>query len=134
MLIRVVGIAYAQPIADTLRETLPFRLVFPDGFPAFRVICSDAKPFNIFLALKSKLFFHLQLHRKSVGVPPTFSHYIFPPHGLVSAKEIFEGSANEVVDARTPVGRRRTLEENEGFSALPRIDGALKDAVLGPEL
>ena len=77
----------------------------------------------------AQLFLHAQLYGESVCIPSRFAFYLLPFLGLVSAKQVFDGSSHNVVHARFTVGRGRTLKKYKRFSVFTLRNAFFKDVV-----
>ncbi len=75
----------------------------------------------------------LELHRQAVRVPAGLARHAVAAHRLVARKEVLEDARDDVVRAGPPVGRRRSLVEDELRRVLAALETLLEDAVLLPE-
>src|SRR6185437_5422933 len=87
--------------------------VLEDTFLAERVELLDADALDLLLAGDSELLLDFDLDRKSMRVPTGLSRYVKTGHRAMTAEEILDRSREYVMDSRTSVGCRRSLEEDE---------------------
>ena len=64
-----IGIFHVGPEAHTVAHLFPFALVFPDGFLTLLDKGGHPIGLDLLLAVQAQFFFHLQLHRKAMGIP-----------------------------------------------------------------
>ena len=68
-----------------------------------------------------------------MGVPAALTLDDVPLHGLPSAYHVLEQPRDDVVDARSAVGRGRPLEEGEWAGTVSaRLDGRLEGTLFVP--
>ena len=129
-----VGVVKVHPVRHAFRHFTPGLFVGPDGFTAGVVEGLHAKGFDLLVRHQVEALLHFDFHRQTVGVPAAFSLNNEALHRLPAADEVLVGPSHHVVDARFPVRGWRPLEENEGCTAAPCLDGGLKRTFLGPLL
>ena len=86
---------------------------------------------NILLC-NTKLFLYAKLNGESVSIPASLARHLKTVHCLISVEGVLDCTGEHVVDARVSVRRRRTLEEDELWTAFAFIDRLVEDVKLHP--
>ena len=128
-----VGIIHVGPEANLTGEILPHALVFPYALLTLLDEGSDAVFLDLLLAVQTKRLFHLQLHRKSVGVPARFSGNHIALHGAVSGDHVLDCAGLHMADMGLAVCGRRSVIKGIGRTAFSDLQALLKNLVLFPE-
>ena len=100
------------PEAHGKGKILPHALIFPDVLLAELNKRSNSVGFDLVLTVDADLLFHLQLHRKSVGVPSGLPRYHLALHGLVTRNQILDASGKHVSDMGLAVRCWRAVIEH----------------------
>ena len=127
--VRVVDV---HPVPDALGELLPLGEIRPHGLLALRVELPDPKLLDLCLSREPELLFNLKLNRQPVRVPASFTIDMESAHRLVPRNQVLERTGFHMVDARTPVGRRRPLVKNKIAHRSRLFQGFLEDCILLP--
>ena len=134
VLIGNVGIVEVQPETDAPGQFVPLCFLFPNAFAALLIELGNAIFLNLLFLLDTKRFFYLNFNRQTVGVPAGFTLNAVTLHGTQATNQIFDGSRNDMMDARLAVCSWRPLIENEGLRRVPAFDAFLEDPVVIPIL
>ena len=126
-----VGARVVEPVADPLREALPFLLVGEDRLAAALVEPRDAALLDLALVLDAELLLRLDLDRQSVGVPSCHARNVAAAHRLVAADQVLDRTADDVVQTGTSVGGGRPLVEDERL-AVDRGSEAPAEGLFAP--
>ena len=130
---RAVGPVGVDPEADPLGQALPLVEVGEHRLAAERVELGDAVGLDLGLARDPQPLLHLELHRQAVAVPAAPPVHETAAHGLEAREDVLEDARQDMVRARTPVGRGRPLVEDEGLTAGALLQAAREDVALAPE-
>src|SRR5690606_1005431 len=103
-----------------------------DGLPTHLVEARDPEPLDVRLAADSELLLRLDLDRQTVRVPPRDARDAVAEHRPVTAHQVLDRAADDVMEARPSVGRRRALVEDEGLAVGVRVQRPPKEVLLGP--
>ena len=79
-----------------------------------------------------QLLLDLELHRKTVRVPPRLTLDVEALHGLVPAEEVLEGPSQDVVSTRLAIGGRGAFVEDEARLALADVERLAEGVLLLP--
>ena len=134
IMVGYVRIIHIRPEADLPGKILPHALIFPYALFTFLNERGDSVLFNLFLAVQAQKLLHLQLHRKSVGIPAGLSGNHIPLHGTVTGNHILDGTGFHVADMRFPVCGGRSVIKGISRAALPDFHTFFKYFVVFPEL
>jgi hypothetical protein len=129
-----VGPGVVQPIADPLGELLPVLLVREDRCLAHLVESGNTQLLDLRLSTDPELPLRLDLHREAVGVPACDAGNAEPLHRPMPAYEVFQRSADDVVETRPAIRRGGALVEDEGMPFGVRLEGLPKEILLTPGL
>src|SRR5207245_10213587 len=127
-----VGVLVVQPVGDPLRQRFPVGLVLEDVLAAEAVEFFDAVRLDLLLARNTEHPLDLDLDGEAVGVPARDARPALPPHSVVAANQILDRAREHVMDARTPVGRRRSFVEHERRPVAGGLLGLLEQAPVLP--
>src|SRR4029450_8221782 len=97
-------VLYVEPVAYSIGETLPLRLILEYALAGPSVEFLHPKALDVFLSRELQLLLHLDLHWQSVGVPPSDPGNRFSAHGVEPAYQIFDRPGKHVMDAGATVG------------------------------
>src|SRR5690606_30479264 len=79
-----------------------------------------------------ELLFRLDLDGESMRIPPGNSGYATPLHRAVAAHQILDRARDDVVQPRTAIRGRRSLEEDEGLPIGGCVQRPAKEVLLAP--
>ena len=123
---------HIDPIPHEVRKVAPLLGVHHHIATAMRIILFDRNLLaNIFFS-DTQFFFNPQFYGQSMGVPTCFTIHLESLHGLVSAKNVLNGTRHHVVTARVSIGRGRTFKENIGWATFALADAAMEEISLIP--
>lgn len=126
----IIGIVaiLIDPVGDAAGEGFPLLDVLPDALAAQAIKLGNAELFDIGFAIEAKFFFNLDLNRQAVGVPTfTATDDAMALHGPVAEDHILKRAANDMVQTRTTIGRRRAFIEDK--RPLAAGEGAFNDPI-----
>ena len=132
--VRHVRLVVVEPIADPIRQGLPIALVPEHTLPASAIELRHSESFDITLAVEVERLLDLDLHRKSVGIPPRDPGDRAPFQRVVTAHEVFDGTGEHMMDTGSSVSSRWTLIEHERRCVLRRLERLAKQILLPPLL
>ncbi len=115
-----IWVIHIDEIAHAPGHLTPLLFIGEYGLPALLIEFTNSVFLNILLSVHVQLFFYLDLHGKSVGIPTGLPLYHITLHGLVTQHGVFQRPCHDVMNARTAVGRRRSFIEQEGRSSFSR--------------
>ena len=128
-----VRVFHVSPVSDPFRHLFPFALIFPYALFAFLDKRFNAVFFYILLTVHSQKFFHFQLDRESVRIPPRFAQDMFALHRLVTGNDILHDTRKDVPDMRLAVRRRRSVVKREFLAAFVLFHTVFKHMLFFPE-
>ena len=129
---RDIGPAVVEPITDAFGEVLPLLPVREHRITTSLVELGDAQSLDFGLSRDPQSFFGLDLDGEAVSIPPRDPRDLPSLHRPQPADQILDGAADDVVQARSPVRRGRTLEEHEGLSVRGSRDRHLEEILVPP--
>ena len=112
-----VSVLEVGPVAHPLRHVQPRADVPQHRLAAPLVEAFNPVRLNIPLAGQAEFLLHRDLDRQSVAVPASPARNLESLHGLEPGKQVLERPRLDVVCARQPVSRRRSLIESPGRAA-----------------
>ena len=114
-----VRVIHVRQIAGTFTHISPHIREGEYRFPALLIEFLDSVFLNVLLSAHAQVLLHLDLHRKSVGIPAGPGCDLEALHPLIAVDGILQCTGHHMVNARLAVRCRRSLEENELRSAFP---------------
>src|SRR5574344_382602 len=129
-----VRVVHIHPVADTLGKIPPFGSIFHHLLAAGAVVflntylCPD-----VFLG-DAELLLDSKFDRESVSIPAGTAADLVTGLRLIAADSILDRACHHMMDARHPVGGRRSFEENKLRSTFTKLEGLLKRPLLLPLL
>ena len=127
-----VGIAQVDPEAHDLGEIIPFALVLHHRLPAFPVELLHRNALAYVFFGNSEFLFHLQFHGKAMCVPSALAPHPVAFQGFVAAKDVFDRTRHDVVDAGGAVGRGGAFVKSELRRSRAQCYRFLKNPVFFP--
>ena len=127
-----IGMLHVNPEANALGHCLPFLEVSKDTLTAAGIEAGNTVFLNLCFTRKSKLSFHLQLHRQAMGIPTGDARGIIALHCLIARYNVFEDTSQHMMDTGTTVSGRWSLIKSEARATLTSFYATLKDAVFPP--
>ena len=124
---------HIRPECHPVGHILPLVLVLPHAFLALFDERLDAVLFDGGFAVQMEHFFHFQLHRQAMGIPPRLAQHILALHGLEPGDQVLDSAGFDMADMRPAVRRGRPVKEREALLPLVMVEGLFDDAVLLPE-
>ena len=125
LVVRDVRFVEVDPETDPLGEVLPLAHVTPDALLAELDERFNAVVFDLLAGFfQAQRLADFQFDRQAVRVPARLALAAETAHGAVAGENVLHGAGEAVPRVRHPVGRRRTLEENESrrvFTAYERL-------------
>ena len=134
VLVGDVRVLHIGPKAHRVREIFPHALIFPNALFAFFNKGLYAVCFNLLFAVQPQQFFHFQLYRQAMGVPPCFARHHIALHSAVTRNHIFDAARLYMADMRLAIGRGRAVIKGVGGAVFSGIDTFFKDIMFFPEL
>ncbi len=132
---REVGFVEVDPESHALSHRLPVGDVAHDRDAAFLDEVADTDlALDALLVEDPELLLDLVLDGQPVSIPASLSRTVKTAHRLVTRVQILERPGEHMVNAGTPVGRRRTLVEDEQLPVRALLDHALEHALALPEV
>ena len=128
-----IRVFHIRPEANAVGHGFPVGLVFPDRLLAFLDKRLDSVGFNLLFAVEAELFFHLDLHRKPMGIPARLAQHVVTLHGLIARDDILDRAREHMADVRLSVCRRRPVKEGIRLCALSQAHAFLEDLLLLPK-
>ena len=128
-----IGIFHVGPEAYTVAHLFPFALVFPDGFLALLDKGGHPIGLDLLLAVQAQFFFHLQLHRKAMGIPARLAQHIVALHGAIAGNDVLDGTGEDMADMGLAIGGGGAIVEGIGGRAPTQLHALFKDTRLLPE-
>ena len=113
-----VGIVEVHPISHLLGQVGPFARIFHHLAAAGSVVFVHGDFLADILLGDTEHFLYAQFDGQSVGIPSGLATHLVALHGLEPAEGILDGASQHVVNTGHAVGRRRSLEEEEGLMPL----------------
>ena len=127
-----VGVLHIDPISHFFGELVPDVGVAHDGlFTSLVVGVYTDFGTDVFFG-DAEFFFYAELYRQAVGIPTCFAVYLLSFEGLVTAKDIFNGAAHDVVNTGQTIGRRRPFIKDKRGSSVALCHGLLKNGFFLP--
>ena len=127
-----IGILHIDPISHFFSELVPDIGVAHDRlFTSFIVGIYTDFGTDVFFG-NAKFFFNAEFYRQAVGVPTGFAMYLLSFECLVTTKDIFNGTAHDVVNAGQTIGRRRTFIKDKRGCSVALCHGLLKNGFFLP--
>ena len=130
-----VGMLVVEPVRDPVGELSPIR----SG--SLKTLCAragvelrHAEPLDLLLPVELELLLDLDLDRQAVGVPARDAGDLLALHRVVAADQVLDRAGEDVMDARTAVGRGRALVEHERLAAAVGLEGPPEQALGLPAL
>ena len=127
-----VGMLQINPIAHLVGQVRPLIRVHHDVLAAGIVVVIHADFLTDILLGDAEALLHTQFHGKSVGVPSGLAVHLIALHGLIAQDGVLDGTSHHMMYARVSVGRRRSLEEYVGRTALALRNTAVEEVFLLP--
>jgi len=133
-----IGMVKVNKIAHLLGKLTPFGRKLHHILPTAMVILLHGDIFFrclvVYIFLRyPEILLHSKLHRQTVGIPTGLARHTKPLHGFQTADGVLDGTRNDVVNARTAVGGRRTFIKHKRFLRIALLHAALKDLLLFPK-
>ncbi len=123
-----------HPVGDAACQLVPFFLVARDAVSTGLVECGDAETFNLLAPVKTQFLFDFDFNREAVRVPACFAFNLEPFEGLIAAKNVFDGTTQNMVYAWSSVSRWRPFVEREAFPPFTDLHAALKGSLRVPKM
>ena len=128
-----VGMLHIRQKRHALGHIRPKITIAEYGFTAFFIKGFYAIGFNLAFLVKTKSFLYFNFHRQAMGIPARFSANLISFHRLIAVGHILQCSRNDVMNARTTVCRRRTVEEHKFFLPLAFFHRAMQQIHFFPD-
>ncbi len=128
-----VRIVEVDPVADFAGDVVPAVFVHHHRFAALAVVIVYRDGFTDVFLGDAQFFLHTQFDWQTVGIPAAFALYALAFHGVVTAKNIFNGPRHHVVDAGHPVGGRRSFVKYVAVFYIALFDAFFKNVLFFPK-
>ena len=123
---------HIDPITHFFGELVPDVGVAHDGlFTSFVIGVYTDFGADVFFG-DAEFFFYAKLYRQTVGIPAGFAVYLLSFERLVTAKDIFNSAAHDVVNAGQTIGRRWSFIKDKRGRSVALCHGLLKNGFFLP--
>ncbi len=129
-----IGILHIRPESDNTGEIFPHSFVLPYRFLTFSDKGIQTIFLDLLLSVQPKKFLHLQLYRKSMGIPARLTGHLVPFHCAVPGDHILDDTGQHVADVGLSICRWRSVIKHIGRTALPELDTLFENILFLPEL
>ena len=129
-----IGVFHVHPVAHAAAEVGPLLGIHHHILAAAAVVIINADGLANVLLSNPQFLLHAQFHGQSVGVPARLAVNLESLHGLETAERIFNGTREDMVDARMAVGRWRSFKEDKRGTSLAFADTTMEQILTIPLL
>ena len=134
ILISDIRVVHIHPVSYLASKVFPHRLIFPNRLTTKVNKLLNAIIFNIFFAVETKFFFHLNLDRKAVCIPTCLTKDVISLHCLEAWNNIFHCTSKHMTNMRFAICSWRSIMQNKTFVRIFILMKSLFDnAVLFPK-